>query len=168
MSKCDFHIRPGSADDAEALSKLMCALHAHLKEPSQHISAAKLRRDVLHEGSAFEVVVAETADRLTGYALFHETYESVYAHSGVYIADIFVAEEARRNGTGKALVAGVARIARERGKRFMWWVSESWDEDAQGFYAALGASHQPMIAHSLSFDAFDALAEKGKNKSSRA
>ncbi len=161
MSMHDFHIRESRGSDAGALAELMRGLHGHLKEPMQHISAEKLVCDVLCEGSAFDVLVAERAGRLIGYALFHETYESIYANRGVYLADLFVVEEARREGLGRALVAAVAHRARARGLRFMWWVSEAWDEDAQGFYAALGASHDPMVAHSLSVDVFEALADKG-------
>jgi GNAT superfamily N-acetyltransferase len=161
MSNGDFEIRAGHGGDAGALVELMRALHLHLKEPAQHISAEKLGRDVLCEGSAFDVLVAERAGKLMGYALFHETYESIYAHRGVYLADLFVVEEARREGLGRALVAGVAHGARARDLKFLWWVSEAWDEDAQGFYAALGASFDPMIAHSLSFEGFEALADEG-------
>ena len=162
MSKNDFHIRESREDDAGGLLPLMRALHGHLKEPTQHISAEKLASDVLCEGSAFDVLVAERAGRLAGYALFHETYESIYANRGVYLADLFVVEEARQLGLGRALVAAVASAARARDLKFLWWVSEAWDEEAQGFYAALHASHDPMIAHSLSFDAFEAMADEGK------
>lgn len=144
----------------------MRALHVHLKEPAQHITADKLIRDVLCEESVHSVLVAERASRLIGYVLFHESYESIYAQRGVYMADLFVAEEARRQGVGRALVAAVAGSARTRDLRFIWWVSEAWDEDAQGFYASLGASHDPMISHSLSTDSFNALAEEGEKKSS--
>ncbi len=161
MSTQDFHIRAVKGSDAGALVPLMRALHGHLKEPTQHISAEKLARDVLCEGSAFDVLVAERAGRLVGYALFHETYESIYANRGVYLADLFVVEEARRLGLGRALVAAVASAARARDLKFLWWVSEAWDEQAQGFYAALGASHDPMVAHSLSFDSFEAMADEG-------
>jgi GNAT superfamily N-acetyltransferase len=168
MGEDGFEIRAVSAEDAEELAALMRGLHAHLKEPTGHISPEKLTRDVLCVGSAHSVLVAERGGALLGYALFHETYESIYAQRGVYLADLFVAEEARRNGTGRALVAAVAHRARERDLRFIWWVSEAWDEDAQGFYAALGASHDPMIAHSLSYESFNTLADEGKKKSSRA
>ncbi len=162
MSTQDFHIRAVKGGDAEALVQLMRALHGHLKEPTQHISAEKLASDVLCEGSAFDVLVVERAGRLVGYALYHETYESIYANRGVYLADLFVVEEARRLGLGRALVAAVASAARARDLKFLWWVSEVWDEQAQGFYAALGASHDPMVAHSLSFDAFEAMADEGQ------
>lgn len=166
MSTSDIHIRnagASDADDADALVQLMRGLHKHLKEPHEHISADKLLRDVLYEASVHGVLVAERRGQLCGYALFHETYESVYAQRGLYMADLFVALDARRHGVGRALVAAVAAHAKTQDMKFLWWVSEVWDEQAQGFYAALGASHDPMIAHSLSFENFDQLAdEEGK------
>lgn len=164
MSSDEFDIRAGTADDAEALCKLMRALHVHLKEPSEHISPEKLSRDVLHGASAHDVLVAEQDGRLLGYALFHETYESITAQRGVYMADLFVAKDARRKGLGRALIAAVAHQARVRDLRFVWWVSEAWDEEAQAFYATLSASHDPMIAHSISYKDFEGLTGEGNKK----
>jgi GNAT superfamily N-acetyltransferase len=168
MTVSDYKIREARARDAEALSELMRGLHAHLKESTQHITTDKLIRDVLDEDSVHIVLVAERDGDLLGYALFHETYESIYAQRGFYMADLFVVEEARRDGLGRALVAAVASVADERNLKFIWWVSEAWDEEAQAFYATLGAEHDPMIAHSVSHDTFTALAEEGKKKSPSA
>ncbi|MDA7948831.1 MAG: GNAT family N-acetyltransferase [Hyphomicrobiaceae bacterium] len=164
MNARDFSIREAERDDAETLAELMRALHAHLKEPTEHISADALRRDIFTADSVHTVLVAERAGELIGYALFHETYESIYAQRGAYMADLYVAETARRQGVARALVAAVASAARARRLRFLWWVSESWDENAQRFYAALGASHEPYVAHAVSFETFDALAEEGDKR----
>jgi GNAT superfamily N-acetyltransferase len=167
MSRNDIHIRAartGSAGDADALAELMRGLHKHLKQPHEHISADKLLRDVLCEASVHGVLLAERRGKPCGYALFHETYESVYAQRGLYMADLFVTQDARRHGVGRALVAAVAAHAMTRDMKFLWWVSEAWDEQAQGFYVALGASHDPMIAHSLSFENFDRLADEGSEE----
>ncbi len=165
MSARAFTIRPADKDDADALADLMRALHAHLKEPTEHISPQALLRDVFAEASAFTVLVAERGSEFIGYALFHETYESIYAQRGAYMADLYVAESARRQGVARALVAGVAAAAKARDLKFMWWVSEAWDENAQGFYASLGATHDPFIAHALSFDAFEKLVQEGEGQS---
>lgn len=164
MSKQDIHIRAASAEDADELAGLMRGLHKHLKEPHEHISKDKLLRDVLCEASVHGVLMAERGRQVCGYALFHETYESVYAQRGLYMADLFVTPDARRHGVGRALVAAVAAHAKVQDMKFLWWVSEAWDEKAQGFYAALGAAHDPMIAHSLSFENFDKLADEGSGE----
>jgi len=165
MRDAEFKIRTGCADDAGALGELMRGLHAHLKEPTHHMTPEILIRDVLDEDSVHSVLVAVRGGVHLGYALFHESYESIYAQRGFYMADLYVSEEARRQGVGRALVAAVANRAHEQGLKFLWWVSEAWDEEAQAFYAALGAAHEPMIAHSVSYDSFSALAEEGKKKS---
>ena len=168
MSARGFTIRPAGKDDADALTGLMRALHTHLKEPTEHISPQALLRDVFAQGSVFTVLIAEQGSNLVGYALFHETYESAYAHRGAYMADLYVAESARRQGVARALVAGVAAQAKARDLKFMWWVSEAWDENAQAFYAALGATHDPFIAHALSFDAFEKLVREGMSQKGSA
>ena len=167
MGLDDFDIRRAEARDAHALTELMRDLHVHLKQADLHITPESLTRDVLQQGSVHTVIVAERDGTLLGYALFHETYESITAQRGVYMADLFVAQEARRKGLGRALVAAVAYMAREKGLQFVWWVSEAWDEQAQGFYAALGACHEPMVAHSVSYESFKSLAEEGKKNPMR-
>ena len=150
-------VRKASRDDAKALAVLMQALNDHLNEPGEAITAAAITRDLLTSESYCSVLVAEHDDGLVGYALFHETYESINAQRGYYMADLFVTQSVRRKGIGRALVSTVAAQARQQGQSFVWWASEAWDEEAQAFYAALGASHNPMISHELSHEGIEAL-----------
>lgn len=167
MTAPGFSIRQAERGDAAPLAELMRALHAHLKEPTEHISADALRRDMFVDGSVYTVLVAEQEGDLIGYALFHESYETVYAQRGAYMADLFVAERARRQGVARALVAAVASVMRARKLRFLWWVSESWDKEAQAFYASLGASHETYVAHAVTFKDFQRLADEGDKRAER-
>lgn len=160
----DYTIRRAEADDADALAGLMQALHEHLKQPSGNISPQALAQDIFIDNSAHTALLAERGGDLIGYALFHESYESIYAQRGLYMADLYVSPEARGQGVGRALVASVAAHAKASGMKFVWWVSEAWDEKAQGFYAAIGAIHEPMVAHSVSRESFERLAGEAGGK----
>ncbi len=97
-------------------------------------------------------------ERAIGYALFHPAYETVYAARGFYVQDLFVVADERGRGVGRALIAALARTARERGGGFLWWTSKPWNERAQAAYAAWGATDEPVRAHALFGEAFARLA----------
>ena len=62
---------------------------------------------------------------------------------GLYLEDLFVRPQFRGRGYGRALLIHLARLAVERGcGRFEWAVLD-WNEQAIGFYRALGATVLP-------------------------
>lgn len=103
----------------------------------------RLRETLFGARPAAEVVIAEDADGAAlGFALFFHNYSTFLAQPGIYLEDLYVRPEARGRGAGRALLAHLARLARERGcGRLEWWVLD-WNESAIRFYRSLGA--QPM------------------------
>jgi GNAT superfamily N-acetyltransferase len=88
-----------------------------------------------------EVLVAEApeASRAVGFALFFHNYSTFLGRRGLYLEDLFVLPEYRRQGYGASLLRALARIAVDRGcGRFEWAVLE-WNEPAIRFYRSLGA-----------------------------
>jgi GNAT superfamily N-acetyltransferase len=103
----------------------------------------RLRETLFGARPAAEVVIAEDgAGEPLGFALFFHNYSTFLAQPGLYLEDLYVRPEARGRGAGRALLAHLARLARERGcGRLEWWVLD-WNESAIRFYRSLGA--QPM------------------------
>ncbi len=62
----------------------------------------------------FRVVMAEWDGQPAGYALFFDYYSSFEGRPGLFLEDIYVRGEYRGKGIGKALLARVASVARER------------------------------------------------------
>jgi GNAT superfamily N-acetyltransferase len=159
--KMIFSVRGAAPRDAAALAALVRALNAHQGDPAGRFHETTLTRDVFGPDACLGAFVAEDAHGLIGYAFFHDGYESAYAARGLYLCDLYVMNEARRNGVGRALVAAVAYRAKERGRTFLWWVSRGWNDDARKFYASLGVANEPVMAHALTFAAFESLASEG-------
>jgi enamine deaminase RidA (YjgF/YER057c/UK114 family)/GNAT superfamily N-acetyltransferase len=149
-------IEPAGAADAETVALLVRELCAHHGQDSP-FGAATMQDHGLARGD-FEVLLARQGGKPVGYALFCPSYETDYAARGVYLADLYVRPDARRQGIGRALVAAVARLGRQRDLSFLWWTSQPWNEDGHAFYKALGGTHEPVVAHALIFGAFEALA----------
>ncbi|MEM8574690.1 MAG: GNAT family N-acetyltransferase [Pseudomonadota bacterium] len=157
-------VRDACREDEPELLELVRGLIVHQRDSLEHFDAATLTRDVFGEDAYLHALVAERDGALIGYAFFHEAYESTYAQRGVYLCDLYVTPGARRSGVGRALVAGVAAAAKAMRRRFVWWTAKDWNEEARGLYNALGAICEPVTAHAVIFDDFDALAEEGSRQ----
>lgn len=150
-------IRTATRDDAAAIAALGRELNIHQKDPVEHFDETAVQRDGFGDDPHFEGLIAEQDGDPVGYALFHIAYETGQAARGLYMIDLYVKETAQRQGIGRALVAAVARTAKERGKAFVWWAAKDWNTDAQAFYRSLGAIEEPVVAHALFGDAFETL-----------
>ncbi len=161
MTRPTLAIRTAGQEDAELVADLVTELATQQGDPSEHISAERFRRDAFKPAPEFEVLIAERAGAVVGYALFHLSYEPSYAARGIYLCDLYVRPEARRAGIGRALAAAVAARAKELDRTYVWWVAKDWNEAALAFYRSLGAISTPVVAHALTFDMFEALAREG-------
>lgn len=151
--------RLATADDAATLASLVAALRAHQGDPVEHATSDNLLRDGLGRPDAeFRAVLAEAEGAARGYALVHTTYSTEFAERGLFVYDLFVAEAARREGVGRALVAAVCRLAKAEGRSFLWWVSKPWNKEAHAVYRRLGAIEDDIKLHAIFGDAFDRLA----------
>jgi GNAT superfamily N-acetyltransferase len=86
-----------------------------------------------------EVLLASVDGQPVGFAVFFHNFSTFLGRAGLYLEDLFVNEDMRSRGVGRALLARLARVARERNcQRFEWAVLD-WNESAIGFYERLGA-----------------------------
>jgi GNAT superfamily N-acetyltransferase len=86
-----------------------------------------------------EVLLAEEAGNVVGFALFFHNFSTFIGKPGIYLEDLYVQPEHRGKGHGKALLAVVARLAVERGCGRMEWSVLDWNQPAIAFYESLGA-----------------------------
>jgi len=99
-----------------------------------------------------------------GFALFFHTFSTFLGRRGLWLEDLFVRPAFRGRGLGRALLARLALIARDREcGRFEWSVLD-WNRPAIGFYERLGAVVLPdwRIAR-VTGPALQALAEPGED-----
>lgn len=153
-------IRLAVATDAEAVAALAEEFHVSHGDPSGYLTAEAVRRDGFGPEPEFEVMVAEGADGLLGYALFYDAYEPSYAARGVYMADLYVRPAVRGLGLGRKLIAAIADRARSRGRTFVWWVARADNTEAHGFYRTLASVELDAKAFAVVMDGFLALADE--------
>ena len=161
-------IRPAVAADAPMVQQLIEELNAHQQQPLGHVTTDAVLRDGFSGRPEFKVLLAELGGAPVGYVLYHPSWSTEVGEPGLYLYDVYVRDSARGHGVGRALMAAVAAIAKAEGRTFLWWCSKPWNRDAQSFYAKLGAIEEPIKAHAIFGEAFDALAASDSSGSAPA
>ena len=123
----------------------------------------RLRQSLFGSPRFAEVIVGEEDGTPVGFALFFHNYSTFLAQPGIYLEDLFVKLDARGRGYGKALLARLAQLARERGCGRVEWAVLDWNTPSIDFYKALGAL--PMdewTVFRLTGDALETLANAAR------
>jgi GNAT superfamily N-acetyltransferase len=145
----NIRIRRAERCDASTLMTLIEALAAYEKlDPPTAEAQARLIEDGWPEQGTprFSSWLAEDCGEAgvvsaIGYAITFFTYSSFLARPTLYIEDIFVLPEHRRDGAGTALFHALTEEARRTGCGRVEWVVLDWNTSAQDFYRKLGAAH---------------------------
>ena len=136
-------IRFATAHDAETILRFIRALAEFEREPEAvQATPARLRAQMEDRNPPFECLIAEHEGEALGFALFFRTYSTWSGRAGLYLEDLFVLDQHRGCGIGKALLQRLAQITTERGWARMEWSVLDWNTGAQDFYRAQGA--RPM------------------------
>ena len=136
-------IRPATPDDTSTICELIRALAEYERLSHQVVlDEARLREHLFGTRPFAEVLLAEDAGQVVGFALFFHNYSTFLGRPGIYLEDIFVRPEHRGKGHGKAMLRTIARIAVERRCGRLEWAVLDWNEPSIAFYRSLGA--KPM------------------------
>lgn len=155
----DITVRPAVPDDAEAVASLARALSITDGGRRSHFSAEAFRRDGFGPDAAFQTTLAETDGRVVGYAVYYTGYDTDTATRGVYLADLFVVEAARRQGVGRALMAEVAAVCRRAGGRWMFWSVLKRNRGGRRFYRTMAHELKDITVCAAFGQTFDRLAD---------
>lgn len=154
-------VRPATAADAAAVAAMAHALSESDGGRPSRFSAEAFLRDGFGAAPAFEALIAEIDGRAAGYAVFYWGYDTDSATRGVYLADLYVDTAQRRRGAGRALVVGVARTARDRGARWIFWSVLKRNRGARRFYRRLAPELRDVIVCAAFGTGFDRIAGPG-------
>src|SRR6516164_5704824 len=115
-------IRAATPDDTATIARLIRALADYERLADRVVfDEARLRQHLFGPRPYAEVLLAEDAGRVVGFALFFHSYSTFLGQPGIYLEDLFVEPEQRGRGHGKALLVALARLAVERGCGRVEW-----------------------------------------------
>lgn len=137
----NFRIRDAKPGDETGVAELILALAVYEKMAERCQATPALMREALFGPEpSCECVLAELdTGRIAGFALFHATFSTFLAKPGLWLEDIFVHDDLRGLGIGKALIAHGAKLCMARGyPRYEWCVLD-WNAPSIAFYESLGA-----------------------------
>jgi len=133
-------IRPAIVDDVPLLRRMIFEF-AEFERLAEHVTVTEeaLRRDGFGPQPHYRVLLPEWDGKPAGYELLYDFYSS-FAGRGLFLEDIYVREEFRGKGIGKALMAEAAAIALREGCWGIRWEVLDWNQPAIDFYKKLDAT----------------------------
>lgn len=136
-----FQIDPARPGDEEAISSLIHALAEYEKAPEQCIATPeKVRVQLFGEQPAARALLVRSGRKVVGFALYFLSFSTWLAKPGLYLEDLFVLPEYRRQGIGGALLKRLAQICVENDYGRMEWACLEWNELAKCQYRKVGAA----------------------------
>lgn len=134
------------------------AEYEHMTE--EVVATEELLREWIFDRKKAEVLFALADGREVGFALFFHNFSTFLGRAGIYLEDLFVLEEERGKGYGKALLTELAKTAAERGCGRLEWSCLDWNEPSIEFYLSLGARQMDeWSAYRLSGEALEKAAK---------
>ncbi len=133
-------IRPATVEDVPLILSFVREL-AGYERLSHEVSATEdlLRFHLFGERREAEVLIGCHANKPAGFALFFHNFSTFLGRPGIYLEDLYVKPEFRGKGIGRAMLAYLAGLAKERDCGRLEWSVLDWNEPAIKLYRGVGA-----------------------------
>jgi GNAT superfamily N-acetyltransferase len=136
----EFTIAPATPAELPALLELIRELARFEKMESEVAATEELLHAALFGPQpAAGALLAHCDGAVAGYAIYYFTFSSFVGRAGIWLEDVFVRPEFRRQGLGRKLIESVARVGVARGCGRFEWSALNWNKRALEFYRGLGA-----------------------------
>jgi GNAT superfamily N-acetyltransferase len=136
-----FQIKSATESDVPVILSFVKKLARYEQLLHEVVATEDLLRETLFgKRRTAEVAIGYLESKPFGFVLFFHNYSTFLGKPGLYIEDLFVDEDYRRRGYGRALLLHVARLAKERDCGRLEWSVLDWNQPAIDFYKKLGAS----------------------------
>ena len=94
-----------------------------------------------------QALVAVVNQAVVGLATYYDIYSSFLGKPGLWLDDLFVADNFRKRGIGKALLSALCASAHARGCARVDWLVATDNHPGRAFYASLGATVFETVRH---------------------
>ena len=102
--------------------------------PPDEEAKRRLRRDCLSKKPKYEAFIGRVGGKYVSYVIFFFTYSSFLALPTLYLEDIFVLEDYRKQGIGKKMFDFLKEQANCEGCGRIEFTVLKWNKSAQKFY----------------------------------
>jgi len=140
MALPDLTIRPAVPADVPTIAALIRELAEYERLADQCVATeSDLHSGLFGPRPVAEALIAEQSADPAGFALFFHNFSTFLARPGIYLEDLYVRPQVRRQGIGRALLQRLATIAVKRNCARLEWAVLNWNQPAIDFYRRLGA-----------------------------
>jgi GNAT superfamily N-acetyltransferase len=157
--------RPAVPEDVPALFDCLTANATYHQSLPEFVARPDtLAAHLFGAQRCLEAIVVERDGRIAGSAFCFYNYSTFLTKPGIYIEDLFVHADYRRQGIGRDLLIYLARqvLAQDFGR--LEWFVQIWNESAIAFYQHLGATIlDDWRICRLNLGAIEALAEQASD-----
>ena len=152
-------IRQAVASDAAAIHRFVMDLaidHGHGDDVPT--TQADIERAMFGPAPHAFSDLAEVGGEIVGVSTWFYSWSSWTGRQGIYLEDLFVREEGRGTGAGRALMAALARRCVDEDLARIEWAVQGDNDGGKVFYRRLGAAPQEHAIWRLDGEAMARLA----------
>ncbi len=140
----EHEIRPARECDISTILRLVRALAEYERLLPACVATEQDFREALfptapREPPAAAALLAFSGETAVGFALYFTNFSTFLGRPGIFLEDLFVEPEYRRQGFGSALLKHLAKIAVKRRCGRVEWSVLTWNRPSIDFYERLGA-----------------------------
>ena len=157
----EIHIRPAVTMDVPLILKFIKELAEYEKLSDQVTATEALLTELIFKQQKAEVLIGEADGKPVGYALFFYNFSTFLGRAGIYIEDIYISPEYRKQGYGRSFFKHIAGLCLTRGCGRLEWACLDWNKPSIGFYLSMDA--EPLgdwTTYRLTEDGIRNLAER--------
>ena len=140
-------IRRARRRDAEQIADLAMVLGHWIMGEATRTTAGDVQRYAFGRDRWCDILVAHEGGRILGYALYRVFFEGFTGHRRMFLSDLAIDPESRRDGIGHKLMAAVARDALRLDCDAMTWECGDDNRVALNFYDKIEAARVPVIVN---------------------
>lgn len=135
----NYNIRKAVKDDISAVCALVKELAEYEKLQDNVTFTEELFYKSIFEKNYARILVCESESKIIGYAIYFYTFSTFSGRGGIYLEDVYVQENSRASGIGKAFFRFLAKICQEENLGRLEWACLNWNEPSIKFYEKMGA-----------------------------
>ena len=156
-------VRWATTEDAAALAVMLCEMAVQYRQPplAADRAIAGARKWLADESLAYpHFALAFVDGEVAGLASVAIVHPGIDLERLMFLKDLFVREDVRNAGVGRALIGFLAGHCQREGIGRIDFTTEDWNEGALRFYAGLGAErHGQKVFFRLSGEALETAAK---------
>lgn len=138
--KANVEIKFATVEDVPLILQFIKELAKYEKLLDQVVATEEALKEKLFGNRKYaEVIFGYVNNEVAGFAIFFHNFSTFLSKPGLYLEDLYIRPEFRRQGLAKKMLAFLANLALERDcGRLEWWVLD-WNKKAIDFYISIGA-----------------------------